>query len=377
MKEVKLYGVTHAIGVDGLFREKTLEVAPPDNLLEHVGERHGIAGLELTSYPLDDLDSFYEELCMGVFKGNKFFRDLKLFLHNEGFGIEYLDDPRVVGYLQPRLHRFIDSVQGKLMYSPDDVGFLKEAKFQEVLILFDYLNAFVRDKYIREQLARSTATVAFMGLAHATLLAYDEELQEDLGIKVTELHHIQPDTTENELISLCYKWDVVSLDSRITEVKDDELKTLAEEISLENEITKRRHNAFSIGRVLDGDAPEPDYIGNFYYSGSSALSLFELFIDEVTGTSFKGRVFDVIGDAIVEGTISNGSVEFTKVYDPKKTPSKDTAPLFYQGHTDDDGMIRGRWETDIGKVGYGYCFNMHPFIKGRAMVKHLDLHRYE
>lgn len=378
MREIRLYGVTHAlIASEGFMREKVFEVAPPYNLREHVGNEHEAVGLELCDYTLSDLDTFYEERCMNQFRGNKIFRDIRALFNDAGLQLDFLDDPRIAMSLQPRLQEFIDRVTGMLRYTPDNVSWYKQAKFYEVIALYEYLTAVLREQIMFESLARSTASVAFMGYAHALALASDPQAQETLGVDVAELYHIYPDIELGELRWMVHEWDVISLDSVIKEVEADELAVEAGKTALETEMVKRRHNAFSIGRVLDKGSPEPDYVGNFYYSGPAAKSLFELFIDERDGENFKGRICDVIGDAVVEGTISNGCVEFLKVYVKEKTPNPNVVPLYYGGVTDRDGMVRGKWDDTPENVKYGYAFCMHPFIRGKAMTRHLDERRYE
>ena len=91
-----------------------------------------------------------------------------------------------------------------------------------------------------------------------------------------------------------------------------------------------------------------EWSGIYFYSGQLAnkppIHFQILFSPVDVGGSFVGHITDAnnIGEAVVTGTQTGNSFEFTKTY--RTTRYQSPKPIFYQGSVSDDGLyLQGSW----------------------------------
>lgn len=376
MREIKLYGVNHALSYSTTFSQGVKEVALPTDLVEHLNlDGLSVIGLESTAEQAAFPRLIDDEYGISGLKGSQFFRDANSTLENIGASIAHLDDARLTRYVQPDLNGRIDRLVSKSIYNLDYFGFNDMRRLGFARTLFDFINTNLREELMYSKLKDSTANVVIIGQGHAEPLAASDELQDALGIRVVEYHRIEPDIDlANPQLSDIRPYEYgVSIDSRIVTPALSDIQTTAQSINLEKKISRRRFNAYSIGRVLGRRCVEPTYLGNFYIGSPAADSLFEMHILDRSGHDFSGIVYDVLGDATVQGSSKDDKIEFTKTYIPDRTISDGVVPIFYEGSSrTNDRTIEGRWDQTPEGVKFGYVFRMCNYEIGKLAIDTLD-----
>ena len=230
--------------------------------------------------------------------------------------------------------------------------------------LMNLIDRVLREDAMFKNIAASGADVAVIGAGHADRLAADSGLQEKLGITVAEHVRIVPD---EDYIRGAYLPSGSVVPSRLVHPTDEEVANSGRVNTVGRELATRRHNAYTIGRLLDRRAPAPDYLGMFTVGQLAADSLFELSITNRIGNEFEGDIKDVLGDAHVTGSFSEGQMEFIKNYLPGASdPDVTEEPIYYAAEATTDPTLpqyTGRYSTSPRVLGVrgGPLFRMTSY----------------
>lgn len=389
MREIQVVGAIHAISVPTFVGREVLEVQPPADFIETLGlDAKDKVALEL--FPgARNLPNHYHELFAHAepkdfesqreyehwlrfrrLGGGFFFRELGDHLDNSGIAVYEIDDRRLAYELGGQIAQRLGTLGIRYGYH-DGWTRREQAQYARTRALAGYVDSTLREDHMFANLANTDANVVILGRAHADRLSTDAWLQESLGVKVAETWYVEP-CDEDFWPSPFSRTPVAGILRGATPA---ELQWNARNAAIQRELERRRHNAFSIGRILNQEEPAPDFLGHFYISGVTEESLFELAIEERDGHAFQGTIRDVCGNATVEGEISSDGISFLKTYDVDMCdPDRTFLPLHYSGKWRDDmGGYDGRYthapEEQQG-YGGGKVFWMVPFSK-RA-VSQLD-----
>lgn len=383
MREIVLVGAKHAVTISSAINTVRCEVAAPEDFAEVTGlSEGGTVALEIApntrafhlptdvgfpyTIPFDDrylhpgeTERKYEDP-----RGQGLFGNLKAVLLDTGHPVDPLDHQRWADLT----HDFAKILDESWVWSYMGMTARQARLVRHAQVLGHFMDSTLREDYMFDQIAQSKAEVVVIGRAHADRLAVHESLQERAGVKIAELLRLEPDVEAH-----FYPHDTW-LDSYLYPVSLSAAKEDAKLHDIERELHRRRYNAHSIGRVLDRKEPEPAYLGRFYISGDAEDSLFELHIHDQNGDQFSGMIHDCLGDATVEGTISNGRICFTKTYiEGTVMPGKNYQPLHYVGELNDRaGQFEGRYGTS-SENGLRPVFTMRDFEKGaRKALDHYN-----
>src|SRR3990167_4630395 len=338
MREIALIGAEHGVTVTSSFMSSHHEVKPPPNFYEYTGvEPKANVAIENCVPAERDITGYTPRYCDFI-GATQLFTDLATDLNGHGINVIDIDDPRLVHHVQQPIAESLTDLH-YANYSGE--GFLSHRQQRKrgfARSLMQFINSNLREDIMFSNLGTSNAEWAVMGQGHADILYCDEELQAKLGIQVVDYDRISPDLDLDyppgygqAVLSYMYKPNEreVANDARLRVI--------------ERELDRRRYNAYSIGRVLGRKQPEPAFLGRFFIGGWAAESLFELTITDRDGKTFQGVVKDVLGDAVVEGTIDDKSVNFVKSYDLATTAKGSYKPVYYEGVMDrDSGQFEGR-----------------------------------
>ncbi len=370
MREVVLVGAKHAVTINSAIDTVRCEVAAPEDFADVTGlSEGGTVALEIApnansfhlppevefpyQVPFEDryLHPGESERKYKDPRGQGLFSNLKAVLSDAGHSVDHLDHQRWADLT----HEFAGVLDEAWVWSYMGMTARQAGLVRHAQVLGLFIDSTLREDYMLDQIARSKAEVIVVGQAHADRLAVHESLQERAGVKIAELLRLEPDV-ENHFYPH-NTW----LDSYLYPVSTSVAKEDAKLHDIERELHRRRYNAHSIGRVLDRKEPEPAFLGRFKISGDAEDSLFELHIHDQNGEQFNGMIHDCLGDATVEGTISNG----TKTYiDGTVIPGKKYQPLHYVGELNDKaGQFEGRYGTS-SENGSRPVFTMRNFGKG-------------
>lgn len=378
MKDIVLVGAKHGVTVSGgMFGAVNCEVEPSFNLADEIGleDRSRIA-VEIFPRALNEQivqpnatnwdEVNYDLLDRArALHGEYFFRTLAANLLAQDHAVMPVDDERLCDVVAKDAFRLQD-----LSYHDDDEGFYsrKIKLWSRLRAKQNYFNSTLREDALFRNIrdVSSETDVVVVGLGHAARLSADESLQADLGIRVVRNYVVEPDVAYYQGFR---NGDIVN--SRVRPAEASEIATEAQRTQVQRELDRRRHMTHAVGRVLGSKASEPDFLGRFRITGCAADSLFELFVDDHDGVTFRGRMSDILGDAVVQGELDDSSIVFEKVYDLSTVePQRQFVALTYTGKQDEAGKYEGRWRPSEQSFG-GYVFRMIPF--GKNAIRSLEL----
>lgn len=384
MRKIELYGATHAVTVrDSLFGYKTIHaVAPPEGLLPHLATYPSV-GVETTRTRLDP-NSFeewtYQDIGVDRITTNSFFDTVEVGLRNSGIEIEYLDDERYIHNIQPRLlARVVRLKQKERSIETEEYGMfgLKDERRRGFArSLLQLIDVDLRERTLFKNIASSNAAAYIIGAAHADTLAGNPDLQEQLGVRVSEYYRIG-DELEQEIRRQGRVPTGAVLPSTITTPTQENIALGKRNNDTHRRLIQRQYNAYSTGRILPRNSREPDMLGRFYITGPAEESLFEIHIEDRDGDAVCGKIYDLIGDAEFTGTINSDEMNIRKVYDPSSTLEHPDVlkPIIYEGDTY-DGTIQGSWGPENGERSmngriWGYVFRAQSY-RGKNTVRNLN-----
>lgn len=374
MREIVLVGAKHAVTISSAIDTVRCEVAAPEDFARATGLSWGdTVGLEVApdalpihlpsdarfpyqvpwqdkSIQADGGEEKYKDP-----RGQGLFANLKAVLSGAGHPVDPLDHQRWADLT----HNFAGVLDESWFWSYMGMTARQAGLVRHARVLGHFIDSTLREDHMLDQIAQSKAEVVVIGQAHADRLAAHESLQERAGVKIAELLRLEPD------VETRFYPNDTWLDSYMYPVSIAMAKEDAKLHDIERILNRRRYNAHSIGRVLDRKEPEPAFLGRFYISGDAEDSLFELHIHDQNGEQFSGMIHDCLGDATVEGTISNGRICFTKTYiEGTVVPGKNYQPLHYVGELNDKaGQFEGRYGTSSEN-------SSHPVFTMRNFGKH-------
>lgn len=368
MKEVLLVGAQHSFTVQhSLFGDMHYEVDPPDELLTVVGNQARVA-IEMLP---GDMDIPTDVKGMSVRQlernwyivGDHLFRAAGRKLQSAGHEIREIDDPKL-GAEKLLLAKDIAYLRNKKYRNEGWLTPKNERKLGRSLARISFINSVLREEQMLSAASRSDPDVVIIGEAHADRLAADGQLQKNLGLRVKEYVRLIPSNVGYFMSG--YVGKQIHATSEFVYPTRDEVVESARKHSIGRTLDQRRDNAFRYGRVLHPNSPRPDFLGRFYISGLAAQSMFELHIENSKGTNFTGRVYDLLGDALVTGTFGEHGPNFVKQYVPKLSHERaPAAPIHYLTTRDNDGLLSGCYNTTPDTC-YGPTFVMTRFTNRPA-----------
>lgn len=366
MKEILLVGAVHGVSVSSMFGSRHHEVEPPENFASTLGVSSG-ANIAVELYPgatdePTDMDQMNDRQLDRYFllKHDLLFRIIAKSLAATG---KY----RVLEVDDPCLDRAKFSAAKKIAHIEDSIKPYswptqsQERRLGHARTFIDLIDRVLREDAMFRNIATSEADVAIIGMAHADRLAADAALQEELGITVAEHVRIVPDEA---YIREAYLSSGSVVPSHFIHPIDEEIAENGHINTVGRELATRRHNAYTVGRVLDRRTAAPDYLGMFMIGQLAADSLFELSITDKQNSDFEGTIKDVLGDASVSGSFSEGQVQFVKTYLPEVSdPAVYKTPIYYGAEATSDPTLpqyTGRYSTS-SKTRGGPLFRMTPY----------------
>lgn len=383
MREIDLVGAIHGVAIHSRIGGVShFEVEPPVDFVDQLEFDQGAKvaieaapGGELTAGVFQDPDvdnlSAYER-AWAVMRAQAFFGAASRMLTQAGFIVEGIDDNRLRNHVCAEHLALLGDFGADDMYDLN-LPRWRQRKLGHSYALLRFLDSSVREDLMLRRLSQGDYSGVIIGQAHADILAATPELQDRLGVEVVRYRRAdvryrgKPLSDKNRP-----RYSDEHVDAYLYEPDPQELAKDAQEHVVQKELSRRKYNAFRIGRVLSRRDPRPDYIGRYFMSGLAEASLFELRIDDRAGQDFKGTVYDVLGNAAVAGTISSSSIDFVKTYEPKTT-SRESAvqPLRYIGRANQQsGNFYGRYRLVGEDTRWGYGFVMTPF--DRLAVRRLN-----
>jgi hypothetical protein len=318
--------------------------------------------------PVDIIDMSYEQFeRRSLLKGDFFFGAVGRILRSRGNEVIEIDDPELCAK-KLELARKVTALSDNKFRNNDWLPNKKERRLGRALATIDLIDSVLREDHMLEAIPASDAGVVILGRAHADQLAANRALKEKLALTVKEYVWVVPDDTN-------FRSGLVDRNehapSYLYTLSISEIREAAHLHTIRRTLDTRKHNAFTIGRVLGASAPPPDYLGRFYLFGLTAHSMFELAIGDRNGSEFSGKIMDVLGDAEVEGSFDQDGVKFTKRYVIGQSfPAISSDPIYYRTtEVSTRGVYSGRYDLEPD-TRHGCVFNMVNF--SNKAVKLLD-----
>jgi len=376
VKELQLVGVRHGVEITDIFGiPSRYEVMPPGDFVEQldIGQSSSVAieavpGRELTAGIIEESEFVSHELYQQEHaKASQqfFFGAASRQLEQYGHQVLGIDDARLRLEVYPK-HEALLAEEYLLEYHygvnmPPRV----ERKLAFSRAFIGFMDSTIREDLQFQRLSEGNFDLAIIGEAHGDILATDTDLQEELGVRVVDYRRSGVSYIGLPIDRSNYpRYPTKYVDSFLYQPNPNELANDVRRSLVEKELYRRRYNAFTIGRILGRSEQLPDYVGRFHISGIAESSLFELHITDRVGAEFQGKIYDVLGDAAVQGTFDSISIEFRKDYDLSTTMNPNIRPLIYRGMTNQSsGNVHGRYSLAEDTARSGFCFVMTKFDK--------------
>lgn len=351
----RLYGVFHgasAVSILGDAREIFIE--PSTYLQEELrqlppGTRVGI------EYHPDIIqgNSISDDIEFSP-SGIHYWQQIEALCKEKGLPVVYLDDVGLVleasrhyweaqelNYLAEQMQSFTDEV------GDDHLSRAKE-RLREAyahLIISYYTIEVLREEKLLETIDNQKPEVVILGKAHGDILMLRPELLETRGIEVARYQ---------------------------TEIIDEELSVFPSVALDAGEVLERTlliRSYYAVTQCRIDPERQPDYIGYCQESESiPEVGLFEMYVKK-TG-EFAGTIIDLLGDATMEGIITDQGVEFVKKYDPEQSVPNAAAAgeITYVGEMSGDRYV-GEYKTSrhSGK------FVLQKYLPGQRLIEELWL----